>query len=263
MRGEPVPPFPPNNRFSPDRILFEPGLCHRPSSTLPNPQHPCYAFGPSLTLTLTSYHFLLPPREPPFVGAIVCRVSKSFLRVAQLELFAMRKEMDELVHLANYACFREFPHLLTTSTSSTTPSSSSSSSSSSSTSSSTASNSLSAAELQQPGPARRYNNSGLILRRRLTIVVIAFIQPLSIIPILLHPFTNPCPYLPLLSLGMWRCFVVPSRATPVSSHNGSEWDTPKVRHDLFHYCFYYYLHYYNIPALIPQWLRVGYTQGMT
>ena len=52
MRGEPVPPFPPNNRFSPDRILFEPGSCNRPSS---NPQHPCYPFGPSLTLTLTPY----------------------------------------------------------------------------------------------------------------------------------------------------------------------------------------------------------------
>ena len=230
MRGEPVPPFPPNNRFSPDRILFEPGLCHRPSSTLPNPQHPCYAFGPSLTLTLTSYHFLLPPREPPFVGAIVCRVSKSFLRVAQLELFAMRKEMDELVHLANYACFREFPHLLTTSTSSTT--SSSSSSSSSSTSSSTASTSLSAAELQQPGPARRYN-SGLfftmVLNHCCHCVYSASLNnphPFHPTPPSHQPLCLP-PSLVTRYVEMFRCSV------KGNAH------------------------------LVAQWLRVGYTQGTT
>ena len=45
-------------------------------------------------------------------GAVLCRVSPSFLRFAQLELFAKRNELDELVTLADYACFREFPDLL-------------------------------------------------------------------------------------------------------------------------------------------------------
>ena len=45
-------------------------------------------------------------------GAVMTRVSTSFIRVAQLELFAQRGEMAELARLADYACFREFPHLL-------------------------------------------------------------------------------------------------------------------------------------------------------
>ena len=45
-------------------------------------------------------------------GAVLCRVAPSFLRFAQLELFAKRNELDELVTLADYACFREFPELL-------------------------------------------------------------------------------------------------------------------------------------------------------
>lgn len=48
-------------------------------------------------------------------GAVMCRVAPrggSFLRFAQLELFAHRREMDELLLLANYVCFREYPHLL-------------------------------------------------------------------------------------------------------------------------------------------------------
>lgn len=45
-------------------------------------------------------------------GAIMCRVSPSFLRVAQFELFAQRDEIPELVRFADYCCFREFPHLL-------------------------------------------------------------------------------------------------------------------------------------------------------
>ncbi len=48
-------------------------------------------------------------REP---GAVLCRVSRSFLRVGQLELFAMRREYEELVQLADFLCFREFPELL-------------------------------------------------------------------------------------------------------------------------------------------------------
>ncbi len=54
-----------------------------------------------------------PPRvllsEP---GAVLCRVSPSFVRVAQLELFARRSELIELKLLADHLCFREFPHLL-------------------------------------------------------------------------------------------------------------------------------------------------------
>jgi len=45
-------------------------------------------------------------------GAIMCRTSPSFIRVAQLELFAQRGELAELVRLADFSCFREFPHLL-------------------------------------------------------------------------------------------------------------------------------------------------------
>jgi uncharacterized protein YdiU (UPF0061 family) len=45
-------------------------------------------------------------------GAIVCRVSRSFLRFGHLELLAIRKETKELIMLADFACFREFPDLL-------------------------------------------------------------------------------------------------------------------------------------------------------
>jgi uncharacterized protein YdiU (UPF0061 family) len=45
-------------------------------------------------------------------GAVMCRVSTSFLRFAQLELFAKREEFEELIMLANYVCLREYPHLL-------------------------------------------------------------------------------------------------------------------------------------------------------
>lgn len=47
-------------------------------------------------------------------GAVLCRVSRSFLRFGQLELFAQRSELDELLRLADYSCFREYPHLLET-----------------------------------------------------------------------------------------------------------------------------------------------------
>ena len=47
-------------------------------------------------------------REP---GAVMCRTAKSFLRFSQLELFAMREEYDELMMLADYVCYREYPHL--------------------------------------------------------------------------------------------------------------------------------------------------------
>jgi uncharacterized protein YdiU (UPF0061 family) len=45
-------------------------------------------------------------------GAITTRVAKSFLRFAQLELFAKRGEKDELLALVDYAVFREYPELL-------------------------------------------------------------------------------------------------------------------------------------------------------
>ena len=45
-------------------------------------------------------------------GAVVCRVSQSFLRFGHLELFAIRGEFKELIELADYVCLREFPHLL-------------------------------------------------------------------------------------------------------------------------------------------------------
>lgn len=45
-------------------------------------------------------------------GAILCRVSPTFVRFGQLELFGQRNEMEELVQLTNYAILREFPHLI-------------------------------------------------------------------------------------------------------------------------------------------------------
>ena len=45
-------------------------------------------------------------------GAVLCRISKSFLRFSQLELFANRKEFTELIQLTNFVIFREFPELL-------------------------------------------------------------------------------------------------------------------------------------------------------
>lgn len=48
-------------------------------------------------------------REP---GAVMCRVSESFLRFSHLELFGMRDEVVLLTQMADYVCFREFPHIL-------------------------------------------------------------------------------------------------------------------------------------------------------
>lgn len=45
-------------------------------------------------------------------GAIVCRVSRSFLRFGHLEIFGHRKEFPELIQMADYMCLREYPHLL-------------------------------------------------------------------------------------------------------------------------------------------------------
>ena len=45
-------------------------------------------------------------------GAVLCRTAPSCLRFSHLELFAMRDEIHELLQLADYICFREYPHLL-------------------------------------------------------------------------------------------------------------------------------------------------------
>jgi hypothetical protein len=45
-------------------------------------------------------------------GAVLCRVSRSFLRFGQLELFAQRQEWSQLLQLADFLCFREYPDLL-------------------------------------------------------------------------------------------------------------------------------------------------------
>ena len=101
-------------------------------------------------------------------GAVVCRVAPSFLRVAQLELFAMRKEFDELVQLANFACVREFPYLLSeyptvdTNLPPPPPSTSTSASSASvdspplSMTTEQAVASLTPDQIKIPGPAKRY-----------------------------------------------------------------------------------------------------------
>jgi uncharacterized protein YdiU (UPF0061 family) len=48
-------------------------------------------------------------RQEP--GAIVCRVSPSFLRFGSFEIFSYRRDMDRLRMLADYAIRTHFPHL--------------------------------------------------------------------------------------------------------------------------------------------------------
>lgn len=45
-------------------------------------------------------------------GAVLCRISPSFIRFSQLELFAVRKEYKQLIQITNFAIFREYPELL-------------------------------------------------------------------------------------------------------------------------------------------------------
>jgi serine/tyrosine/threonine adenylyltransferase len=53
-----------------------------------------------------------PYRQLNEPGAIVCRVARSFLRLTHLEIFHKRNEMDELMTMADFVCYREYPHLL-------------------------------------------------------------------------------------------------------------------------------------------------------
>ena len=45
-------------------------------------------------------------------GAVVCRVSPSFVRFGNFQLFAARDELDELRALTNFVIQQHFPHLL-------------------------------------------------------------------------------------------------------------------------------------------------------
>ena len=45
-------------------------------------------------------------------GAVVCRVSPSYIRFGQIELFAVREEYKEMLSLVNFAIYREYPELL-------------------------------------------------------------------------------------------------------------------------------------------------------
>ncbi len=49
------------------------------------------------------------PREEP--GAIVCRVSPSFIRFGNFEIFAARGDMELLAQLVDFTIARDFPHL--------------------------------------------------------------------------------------------------------------------------------------------------------
>ena len=83
-----------------------------PQPTINNSSTPHTAPTPSNATCITPLRKFAPDyllREP---GAVLCRVSRSFLRVGQLELFAMRREYEELTQLADFVCFREFPELL-------------------------------------------------------------------------------------------------------------------------------------------------------
>ena len=48
-------------------------------------------------------------REP---GAVLCRVSKTFVRFAHLELLAKRQEYEQLIKLTDFVIMREYPDLL-------------------------------------------------------------------------------------------------------------------------------------------------------
>jgi len=48
----------------------------------------------------------------PEPGAIVCRVSKSFLRLTHIDLHIQRSEFTELMEMVDFICLREYPHLL-------------------------------------------------------------------------------------------------------------------------------------------------------
>jgi len=44
-------------------------------------------------------------------GAILCRVSPSFIRFGHIELFAEREEYEELLQIVNFAIYKEYPEL--------------------------------------------------------------------------------------------------------------------------------------------------------
>mmetsp|Transcript_48257 Transcript_48257/g.114829 ORF Transcript_48257/g.114829 Transcript_48257/m.114829 type:complete len:659 (-) Transcript_48257:175-2151(-) len=57
-------------------------------------------------------NFAYPPNLPKQEqGAVMCRVAKSFIRFAQLELFWKREEYTQMVLLADHAILREYPHI--------------------------------------------------------------------------------------------------------------------------------------------------------
>lgn len=49
------------------------------------------------------------PKDEP--GAVVCRVSPSFIRFGSFEIFTSRQDIDTLTRLADYTITRDFPHL--------------------------------------------------------------------------------------------------------------------------------------------------------
>jgi len=77
-------------KFSPDVLVQEPG---------------------AVMCTIGQYRTASPTRLDRIAYA-AGRVSRSFLRFSHLELFAQRGELDELRQIADYVCFREYPHLL-------------------------------------------------------------------------------------------------------------------------------------------------------
>src|SRR5690606_39927366 len=54
-------------------------------------------------------------------GAIVCRVSPSFLRFGSFELFSVRQEYPVLRQLVDFCIARDFPHLLSAHTKGSVP----------------------------------------------------------------------------------------------------------------------------------------------
>jgi len=44
-------------------------------------------------------------------GAVLCRISPSFIRFSQIELFAVRKEYKQMIEIVNFSIYREYPEI--------------------------------------------------------------------------------------------------------------------------------------------------------
>ncbi len=70
----------------------------------------------ALSLCLTGEHIIRDimynGNAAPELGAVVCRVSSSFMRFGSIQLPAMRRDLKLLTQMVNYSITHDFPHLL-------------------------------------------------------------------------------------------------------------------------------------------------------